>query len=97
MQLGVSSVYHMRDVSKNHHQELWTRAMEAKFEDKGSPWTREDFEEILAGYEVFPSLFPQLGTHPITISFSTNPAAKHPPSLRRQSPTSPPPSSPQNS
>ena len=51
-QLGISPVYHMREVSKNRHQALWIEALDAKFEGKGAAWKREDFEKILAGFEV---------------------------------------------
>lgn len=42
----------MREVFKNQHQALWVQALEAKFEGKGHTWQREDFEQILAGYQV---------------------------------------------
>lgn len=43
----------MREVGKNKHQDLWVEAMEAKFENKGTAWGRQEFEQILEGYEVF--------------------------------------------
>lgn len=42
----------MREVGKNKHQDLWIQALEAKFENKGESWGRQDFEKILAGFEV---------------------------------------------
>lgn len=42
----------MREVSENKHQQLWVQAIEAKFENKGESWGRQDFDRILAGYEV---------------------------------------------
>lgn len=42
----------MREVNKNKHRDLWIQALEAKFEDKGDTWERQDFEKILAGFEV---------------------------------------------
>lgn len=51
-QLGISPMYHMREVSENKHQGMWVQAIEAKFENKGEGWGRQDFERILAGYEV---------------------------------------------
>jgi hypothetical protein len=42
----------MREVGKNKHQALWMEAIDAKFEGVGKPWGREDFEKILAGFEV---------------------------------------------
>jgi hypothetical protein len=50
--LGATPVYHMREVGKNSHQDLWIQALEAKFEGRGFVWGRNDFEKILAGYEV---------------------------------------------
>lgn len=50
--LGVTPVYHMREVAKNEHQPLWVRAIEAKEQGKGHAWQREDFEQILAGFQV---------------------------------------------
>lgn len=50
--LGIAPVYHMRDVGKNKHQDLWVEAIEAKFEGKGPAWTRDEFDRILSGYEV---------------------------------------------
>ncbi|CAI4211901.1 unnamed protein product [Parascedosporium putredinis] len=49
--LGIAPVYHMRDVGKNKHQDLWVEAIEAKFEGKGTAWTRDEFDRILSGYE----------------------------------------------
>ena len=38
---------------ENHYQaEMWTEAAEAKFENKGRKWTREDFDQILGDYSV---------------------------------------------
>lgn len=51
-QLGISSVYHMREVGKNKHQGLWIQALEDNLEGKGPAWGREGFEKILAGFEV---------------------------------------------
>lgn len=51
-QLGISDVYHMREVGKNKHQDLWIQAPEDNLEGKGPAWGREDFEKILAGFEV---------------------------------------------
>ncbi|KAI1082310.1 P-loop containing nucleoside triphosphate hydrolase protein [Whalleya microplaca] len=49
--LGITPVYHMREVGKNNHQGLWLEALEAKFEGKGEPWNREKFDQILGGFE----------------------------------------------
>lgn len=44
---------------ENHRQSaLWVEALQAKFENKGQPWKREDFDQILGGYAActdFPS------------------------------------------
>ncbi|PSR76410.1 P-loop containing nucleoside triphosphate hydrolase protein [Coniella lustricola] len=49
--LGISPVYHMRDVGKNGHQGLWLQALDAKFAGAGPAWGRAEFDEILAGNE----------------------------------------------
>ncbi|KAI1414668.1 hypothetical protein F5Y13DRAFT_13479 [Hypoxylon sp. FL1857] len=50
--LGISPVYHMREVGKNNHQALWIEALDAKFEGRGEPFnTREKFDQILGSYE----------------------------------------------
>jgi Sulfotransferase domain len=52
-QLGISPIYHMRDVPKKAHSALWISAMSAKFESN-TPWTTpEEYNKMLAGYEVF--------------------------------------------
>lgn len=51
-QLGISNVYHMREVGKNKHQDLWIQALEDNIEGKGPAWGREEFENILVGFEV---------------------------------------------
>lgn len=43
----------MREVGKNNHQALWIEAIDAKFESLWKAWGREDFEKILADYEVW--------------------------------------------
>ncbi|KAI1777897.1 hypothetical protein F4818DRAFT_439216 [Hypoxylon cercidicola] len=49
--LGIGPVYHMREVGKNGHQALWIEALDAKFEGRGEPFTREKFDQILGNYE----------------------------------------------
>lgn len=51
-ELGVSPIYHMREVGKSGHAQLWTQALEAKYEGKGASWERQDFEQMLAGFQV---------------------------------------------
>lgn len=51
IQLGISPIYHMREVAKNKHQALWVEAIDSKFEGVRTPWKREDFEHILSGFE----------------------------------------------
>lgn len=41
--LGVSNVYHMREVGKNKHQDLWIQALEDNLEGNGPAWGRDDF------------------------------------------------------
>jgi len=40
----------MREVGKNQHQGRWIEALEAKFEGKGKPFGREEFDGFLSGY-----------------------------------------------
>lgn len=42
----------MREVGKNKHQAAWAEAMDAKFEGKGEPYGREQFDKILGDFEV---------------------------------------------
>ncbi|KAF3760336.1 hypothetical protein M406DRAFT_232840, partial [Cryphonectria parasitica EP155] len=49
--IGVSPIYHMRDVGKSGHQDLWIQALQAKYESIGHTWGRQDFDELLTGYE----------------------------------------------
>ncbi|KAF4923447.1 hypothetical protein CGCVW01_v004631 [Colletotrichum viniferum] len=72
IQLGISPVYHMREVGVNHHQDFWIRAIEdhippfspseLKKTITTAPWTREQWDTILAPYEAVsdfpPALFP---------------------------------------
>ncbi|TVY52115.1 hypothetical protein LCER1_G007231, partial [Lachnellula cervina] len=48
--LGYPKTYHMREVGKNQHQTKWIEALEAKFEGKGTPFGREEFDGFLSGY-----------------------------------------------
>ncbi|TVY33801.1 hypothetical protein LSUB1_G006800 [Lachnellula subtilissima] len=48
--LGYPNIYHMREVGKNQHQAKWIEALEAKFEGKGKPFGREEFDSFLSGY-----------------------------------------------
>ncbi|KAF5513227.1 hypothetical protein CGCF413_v000091 [Colletotrichum fructicola] len=71
IQLGISPVYHMREVGVNNHQEFWIRAIvdhippfspSEQTKITTTPWTREQWETILAPYEAVsdfpPALFP---------------------------------------
>ncbi|KAK8056558.1 hypothetical protein PG993_001785 [Apiospora rasikravindrae] len=49
--LGISPVYHVREVGKNQHAPLWTEAIEAIFEENMS-WGREEFDSVMGEYEV---------------------------------------------
>lgn len=51
-QLGISPIYHMREVGKNKHQAAWIEAIEAKYEGQGEPYGREQFDKILGDFEV---------------------------------------------
>ncbi|KAI8171113.1 hypothetical protein K4K49_004408 [Colletotrichum sp. SAR 10_70] len=71
IQLGISPVYHMREVGVNNHQEFWIRAIEdhippffpsEQTKITTTPWTREQWDTILAPYAAVsdfpPALFP---------------------------------------
>ncbi|KAF7552452.1 hypothetical protein G7Z17_g4295 [Cylindrodendrum hubeiense] len=49
--LGISPVYHMREVGKNGHAGLWMAALDAKAEPGAAPWTRSQFDQILNGFQ----------------------------------------------
>ncbi|KAI1840115.1 hypothetical protein JX266_013680 [Neoarthrinium moseri] len=50
-ELDITPTYHMREVFKNKQQVAWIKAIEAKYEGKGTPSGREQFDELFAGYE----------------------------------------------
>lgn len=52
MVLGISPVYHMREVPKNQDQRKWISALQVKFENAGETVGREQFDEILGSYQV---------------------------------------------
>lgn len=53
LSLGYKGVYHMREVFINEdHPQRWVSALEAKFEGKGKPYGRAEFDEILGNYMV---------------------------------------------
>jgi hypothetical protein len=49
--IGISPIYHMRDVRKNGHQDAWNTLLSAKKE--GKPISTEDFDAILGSYAVY--------------------------------------------
>lgn len=49
--LGISPIYHMREVGKNGHAQFWIEALEAKFEGKEYALERQEFDQILAEYQ----------------------------------------------
>ncbi|CAJ2506430.1 Uu.00g005600.m01.CDS01 [Anthostomella pinea] len=68
--LGIAPVYHMREVGKNNHQDLWVEALDAKFEGKGEPFDRERFDQILGKYEISsPSSFSTFSQSPRAPSY----------------------------
>jgi Sulfotransferase domain len=50
--LGISPVYHQREVRKNSHSEAWAELLSRK--KAGRPITVEDFDTILGSFAVFP-------------------------------------------
>lgn len=55
VELGISPIYHMREVGKNGHAPFWVEALEAKYEGKDHVLGREEFDKILAEFQA--SLF----------------------------------------
>ncbi|KAF5643123.1 nad dependent epimerase [Fusarium sp. NRRL 52700] len=49
--LGISPIYHMREVGKNNHADLWTALIYEKFEKDGSPQPSGDLLTILSNYQ----------------------------------------------
>ncbi|KAF5723494.1 hypothetical protein FMUND_1818 [Fusarium mundagurra] len=49
--LGISPIYHMREVGKNNHADLWTALLYEKFTKDGSPQPPGDLLKILSNYE----------------------------------------------
>jgi hypothetical protein len=56
--LGYKGIYHMREVFKNQHGQYWISALEAKYEAKGKPFGREEFDQFLGEYAVRRAAFP---------------------------------------
>jgi hypothetical protein len=84
--LGISPIYHMREVAVNAHQALWISAIRAKFE-QGQTLTKQDFDQILSDFEVF------YNRSPIQTLQARSEKTADPTRVRA---TSQPPSSPQN-
>lgn len=42
----------MREVFKNQHGSYWISALEAKYEGKGKPFERAEFDEVFGNYMV---------------------------------------------
>ncbi|KAF4951372.1 hypothetical protein FGADI_7570 [Fusarium gaditjirri] len=49
--LGISPIYHMREVGKNNHADLWTALIYEKFSTDGSPQPPSDLLTILSNYK----------------------------------------------
>ncbi|EWG54117.1 hypothetical protein FVEG_12409 [Fusarium verticillioides 7600] len=49
--LGISPIYHMREVGKNNHADLWTALMYQKFDKDGSSQRQGDLVTILSNYK----------------------------------------------
>lgn len=50
--LGHQNVYHMTSVGPNNHHDKWVSALEAKFENNGTEFTKQDFDELLGDFDV---------------------------------------------
>jgi len=49
--------YAVREVKKSGHVESWVAALEAKYEGKGKPYGRQEFDNLLGDWAVGFSLF----------------------------------------
>jgi hypothetical protein len=49
IELGIRDCYHMCSIMKENPKDakLWVEAFDAKFEGKGKPWGREEFDQVL--------------------------------------------------
>ena len=53
-ELGIGPVYHMIEVMKNPPDaDTWVSAFEAKYKGKGQPYTRKEWDQLLADFEVW--------------------------------------------
>lgn len=50
--LGYKNAYHMTTVGPCDHHDKWVAALEAKFEQKGTEFGKQEFDELLAGFDV---------------------------------------------
>ncbi|TLD27953.1 NAD dependent epimerase/dehydratase [Venturia nashicola] len=50
--LGHQNVYHMTSVGPNNHHDKWVSALEAKFENTGTEFTKQDFDGLLGDFDV---------------------------------------------
>nr|ADN06237.1 hypothetical protein [Passalora arachidicola] len=56
--LGIPTYHGWRSMENHKQSQLWVEAMQAKYENKGKVWKREDFDQILGDYSActdFPS------------------------------------------
>jgi hypothetical protein len=50
--LGYGPIYHMREVYANGHGPNWIAAMDAKYANKGTPFGKKEFDEVLGDFSV---------------------------------------------
>lgn len=50
--LGIPTYHGWRSMENHKQSQLWVEAMQAKYENKGKAWKREDFDQILGDYSV---------------------------------------------
>jgi hypothetical protein len=55
LQLGIRQ-YHMEDNWRNGDAQTWVRALEYKYEGKGEPITKAEWDSVYADYHVSLSL-----------------------------------------
>ena len=62
-ELGYDAVYHMKSVPMRKDVDYWVAALEAKYEDKGPKWGREEWDHLLGDCMVSPMPWPYLSLH----------------------------------
>ncbi len=81
MDLGYENVYHMDTIFTTSPQDskAWTKAFEYKFQGKGKPFVKDDFDKLLCNFQVQPHLQPPPPSIPPRIQQRLHADQKHQP------------------